>query len=264
MNNLAVVYGAAGRHADEIALHETTLKQREAKLGHDHPDLLQSRQNLGVAYEGVGRWADAEPMCASKLAHHRKTEPPDSPVVASDLAVLALNLQKQAKWQEAEAPLRECLGIRAKAMPDGWLRFNTIGQLGEVLLGQARYAEAEPLVIQGYEQMKAREATIPPAGKSRLSEAATRVVRMYEAWGKPETAARWKATLGLADLPTDVLRGRERLSRVPRPQTGEVLASDRGTRNIWPRDGNGDTSRLSPKLYCPAHRDEAVEHRWVG
>ncbi len=204
MNNLAVTYGAAGRRAEEIALHETTLKRREAKLGHDHPDLLQSRQNLGMAYEAVGRWADAEPMWRDKLARHRKTEPPDSPLVASDLAVLALNLQKQAKWQEAEAPLRECLDIRAKAIPDGWLRFNTIGQLGEALLGQARFAEAEPLVIQGYEQMKAREATIPAAGKTRLSEAAERVVRMYEAWGKPETAARWKATLGLADLPTDV------------------------------------------------------------
>jgi hypothetical protein len=124
--------------------------------------------------------------------------------VASDLAVLALNLQKQAKWREAEAALRECLDIRTKAIPDGWLRFNTISQLGGALLGQARYAEAEPLVIQGYEGMKAREATIPKPGKSRLSEAAERPLRLYEAWGKPEKVAEWKLKLGLADLPTDV------------------------------------------------------------
>ncbi len=34
--------------------------------------------------------------------------------------------------------------------------------LGGALLGQGRYAEAEPLVIGGYEGMKAREAKIPP------------------------------------------------------------------------------------------------------
>lgn len=38
----------------------------------------------------------------------------------------------------------------------------------------------------------------------RLSEVASRVVRLYEAWGKPEQAAAWKAKLGLADLPADV------------------------------------------------------------
>jgi hypothetical protein len=30
-----------------------------------------------------------------------------------------------------------------------------------------------------------------------------RVVRLYEAWGKPEQAVAWKAKLGLEDLPAD-------------------------------------------------------------
>ena len=30
------------------------------------------------------------------------------------------------------------------------------------------------------------------------------MVRLYEAWGKPEQAAAWKAKLGLPDLPADV------------------------------------------------------------
>ena len=46
-------------------------------------------------------------------------------------------------------------------MPDDWSRFNTMSQLGGALLGQGRYAEAEPLVIEGYEGMKARAAKIP-------------------------------------------------------------------------------------------------------
>ena len=38
----------------------------------------------------------------------------------------------------------------------------------------------------------------------RLREAAERVVRLYEGWGKAERAAMWKAKLGMPDLPADV------------------------------------------------------------
>ena len=41
-------------------------------------------------------------------------------------------------------------------------------------------------------------------GKIRLHEGAEQVVRLYEAWGKPEEATAWKARLGLTDLPADV------------------------------------------------------------
>ena len=60
------------------------------------------------------------------------------------------------------------------------------------------------MVIRGYEGIKARESSIPAAGKSRLSEAAERVIRLYEAWGRPEQVAEWKQRLGLADLPADI------------------------------------------------------------
>jgi hypothetical protein len=76
--------------------------------------------------------------------------------------------------------------------------------LGGALSGQKRYAEAEPLVLGGYEGMKARAAKIPPAGKGRLPEAAERIVHLYEAWGRFDKATEWKAKLGLADLPGDV------------------------------------------------------------
>ena len=61
--------------------------------------------------------------------------------------------------------------------------------LGEALRGQCRYAEAEPLLVAGYEGLEAREATIPPPGRPQLAEAADRVVALYEAWGRPEQAA---------------------------------------------------------------------------
>jgi catechol 2,3-dioxygenase-like lactoylglutathione lyase family enzyme len=101
------------------------------------------------------------------------------------------------------------LTIRAKATPDDWRRYDTMSLLGGALLGQGRYAEAEPLIGQGHVGLKAREARIPVPDRARLREAAERVVRLYEDWGKPEQARAWKAKVGMPDLPTDVFAGRE-------------------------------------------------------
>jgi hypothetical protein len=76
--------------------------------------------------------------------------------------------------------------------------------LGGSLLSQGRYAEAEPLVVQGYEGMKARESRMPLPQRFHLREAAERVVQHYEAWNQPDRATTWKARLGLLDLPADV------------------------------------------------------------
>ena len=58
-NSLAVGYGAAGRTADAIRLHEETLDVRTRALGPKHGDTLQSRNNLAVGYSAAGRTADA-------------------------------------------------------------------------------------------------------------------------------------------------------------------------------------------------------------
>jgi hypothetical protein len=52
--------------------------------------------------------------------------------------------------------------------------------------------------------MKARESRITVPERSGLSEAAERVVRLYEAWNQPDQAAAWKTKLGLPDLPADL------------------------------------------------------------
>jgi hypothetical protein len=185
-------------------MYGEVLKATEARLGPAHADTITARDKLLFIYESAGRWADAEPLRRDALARRRKAAPPDSPALATDLAMLGLDLMGQAKWPEAEPILRECLAMREKVAAESWQRFNTMSQLGGALAGQGRFAEAEPLVVRGYEGMAARRATISPAGKPRLSEAELRLVRMYEAWGKPEDATRWKARLGLLDLPEDV------------------------------------------------------------
>jgi choice-of-anchor C domain-containing protein len=63
--------------------------------------------------------------------------------------------------------------------------------LGGALLGRKKYADAEPLLLAGYEGMREREDTIPPTGRYRLTEALEWLAQLYEAAGEREKAAAW-------------------------------------------------------------------------
>ncbi len=87
------------------------------------------------------------------------------------------------------------MAIREKRLPDDWTTFHTRSLLGGALLGQQKFADAEPRLLNGYEGMKQRAKTIPSQGKHRLTEAADRLVQLYEATGKKDQAARWRKEL---------------------------------------------------------------------
>jgi hypothetical protein len=125
------------------------------------------------------------------LPAFRQTLPADSPQLAGLLAQGGLALLTLKKWTEAEPMLRECLTIREKSQPDVWATFNAKSMLGGALLGQKKYADAEPLLLAGYEGMKQREKSIPPQGRPRLTEAVERLVQLYEALDKKDEVARW-------------------------------------------------------------------------
>ena len=75
---------------------------------------------------------------------------------ADAMASVINNLIQQTKHADAETILRECLTIREKTEPDAWRTFNTQSLLGEAILGQKKYDEAESLLVKGYEGLKAR------------------------------------------------------------------------------------------------------------
>ena len=73
----------------------------------------------------------------------------------------------------ARCLVKPCAGLRprtqrmriARAMgtdsPDNWSRFSSMSLVGECLIGKAKYAEAEPLLIEGYNGLKQRETLDP-------------------------------------------------------------------------------------------------------
>ena len=81
-------------------------------------------------------------------------------------------------------------------MPNSWQLFNTKSMLGGALLGQKKYADAEPLLLKGYEGMKQRADKIPVEVRTfRMSEAVELLVQLYEATGNKDEAAKWRKEL---------------------------------------------------------------------
>ena len=65
--------------------------------------------------------------------------------------------------------------------------------LGEALAQQGKYAEAEPLLVAGYEQLKESETMLPTQSEIRLTESLRRLVDFYVATGQTEKADEWRA-----------------------------------------------------------------------
>ena len=71
-----------------------------------------------------------------------------------------MQMLKASRFRAAEVLLRECLDKREKERPDNWTTFDTKSMLAAALLGQKKYADAEPLLLAGYAGMKHRETTM--------------------------------------------------------------------------------------------------------
>ncbi len=61
--------------------------------------------------------------------------------------------------------------------------------LGASKAGQKKYAEAEPLLLEGYQGMLARKDHIDVPDWYHLTRAREWLAQLYRAWGKPEKAA---------------------------------------------------------------------------
>jgi tetratricopeptide (TPR) repeat protein len=192
--NLAETYRATGKPEQALPLYQkAAIGVEKGHFRYPHAGWIVGQ--LIVCHEQLKQYADAEAWRRKWLAVVRERDGPQSVPYDAELVGLGLNLLRQHKHAEAEIALRDCLALRTKQQPDAWATFNVQSMLGDALLGQKRYAEAEPLLKDGYEGMKAREKAIPPPAKARLTEALERLVRLYEAWGKPEQAEPWRRQL---------------------------------------------------------------------
>ena len=137
----------------------------------------------------------AETYAAQALAGRRHAlgnENPDTMASAADLALAYLS---QGEFAESEALAREAMEMEGKIQPDDWQRFRAESLLGASLSGQKKYAEAEPLLLEGYRGMAARKDRMAAADRYHLDRAREWIVQLYKDWGKTQKAAQMAKAL---------------------------------------------------------------------
>jgi serine/threonine-protein kinase len=232
LNNLGVLMGIRGRHEESLPLLREALDIRLAVLGEEHPETGQSLNNLGRSLRETGDLAGAENLYRQAIEVWEQKYGKDAPSVAFPLANLGAVLREQGEYEEAEVLLRRSLAIRRRALAPGstdlgwslnnlglllvrkgepqeaelyfresldlyrslshhWRTAETRTLLGEALMEQGEYEEAESLMLEGY--IFLRDELEP--GHRRTRDALDRLVRLYQAWEKPQQAAYYRSLL---------------------------------------------------------------------
>jgi tetratricopeptide (TPR) repeat protein len=186
--------------------------QQALRHWQEDPDLADIRDEVALAKLPAEDRAACENLWANVAGLLKQAKDQVQQLSqADDLAVGSQFLLEEKKWAEAEPQIRQCLAIREKMRPDAWNTFNAQSMLGGALLGQKKYAEAEPLLLAGYEGMKQREKSIPPQGKIRLPQAVERLVQLYEALDKKDEVARWTKEREAIEAPAKKAKEQERM-----------------------------------------------------
>jgi tetratricopeptide (TPR) repeat protein len=190
LNTLGGALEAKGDLAGAERLYRESLDMRRRLLGPEHPDTTRSMYALAYLLRAKGDHEGAARLGREILALRGRVLPDAHPMVAGAMQVLGTSLMDLGRAGEAEPVLRESLKLRRGALPRGhWLIASAESTLGSCLTAERRFPEAEPLLLRGFEGLKATRGE----GHDLTQDARRRLVALYEAWGRPDRAAAWRA-----------------------------------------------------------------------
>jgi tetratricopeptide (TPR) repeat protein len=190
-NNLAVLYHVMNRLDEEIALKEETVRRAKAT---GHPAALGMQAGLAAAYCDARRFDDAVPLLEE--VHRRATDNRDLAWVGNALLTAYV---KAGRAAEAVALARgQAKAARGHFPADSPQLAAALAPPGQALFEVGAYAEAESLLLDNYRGLRrtADEATVPSKDQQLLlRDSVTRLVHLYDAWGKVDEAAKWRKEL---------------------------------------------------------------------
>jgi eukaryotic-like serine/threonine-protein kinase len=194
-SQLGETYVEEGKASQGIPLLEKTHKTFREVAGAGAPDTLREATALGWAYDSQGDLVRAQQLWESALDGYRRFGSEQEANAADVSELLGQNLTKQSKYAQAEPLLGEAVAFREKGNRDDWALFRAQAFLGATLAGLRRYAEAEQLLLSGYEGMDRRARRMPAKQKKWIRISAEQIVQLYSQWPRPDQAAQWRAKL---------------------------------------------------------------------
>ncbi|MHC4461832.1 MAG: tetratricopeptide repeat protein [Planctomycetota bacterium] len=229
MSSLGWLYRRQGKlNQAEQLLAECYRKSREA-LGEEHPSTIQHGVDLGILYYMQGRIDEAEALFAKAVEMVRRVLGDENPITLDamhDLGVWYLSIGRDT---EAETLLSKAFEGRRRVL--GEEHPDTQASMGMVYFQRGQYDKAEPLLVKALENERREEGReLPPISlyilallhhkqghydkaetlllehleisQHLLSEGhphtvatMNELIKLYEAWGKPQKAEEWRSKL---------------------------------------------------------------------
>jgi serine/threonine protein kinase/tetratricopeptide (TPR) repeat protein len=194
MVNLAELFRDQRRYEPAEPLFTQALSIQSKVLGENHRDTIYTINSLAGLYGKLGKYPQSEVLYVRAQAAERDGIGESHPFALETMNGLADTYQIQGKYAQAGILYGRLLENYRKTTSDVWERYQCQSMMGASRSGQKKYAEAEPLLVSGYEGMLQRRAAIPQ-DRPALQEAGDRIVRLYADWGKPEKTAEWRKKL---------------------------------------------------------------------
>jgi serine/threonine protein kinase len=195
MAEIALLLNRQTRGGDADTLMQRAIEILRADYPDGHPQLARDLRNWAVILEDLSRFGDAEPHLRESLAIYERFEGAASIDAINTKLELAHTLTALGRYDEAVALSRDGLEAYGRKYDDKSPMVNRARLLlGDALRGQGRFAEAEPLLIASYSALSGGSAGGLARAWSR--NALQALVRLYDAEGKPQQAAKYRSLLG--------------------------------------------------------------------
>jgi tetratricopeptide (TPR) repeat protein len=135
----------------------------------------------------------AERFWSQALAIQRRELPPDHPATANTVTLLVGILTKQGRAAEAEELIRDSIeALKRVHQPGAYHLAQAENMLGEVLVAQGLYEDAEPILLESHRSIL---STTGDETNFAAVESLMRLIRLYTAWGQPERAQPYRDSL---------------------------------------------------------------------
>jgi serine/threonine protein kinase/Flp pilus assembly protein TadD len=231
LTTLGVLKQERGEYSEAESLYRRALAIARRGKSDEDPDVLSILNNLALLLQDKGTLDEAEALFRRILAIDRKISKPEETTVALDLNNLGNLLLRKDDLAAAEPILREAVaGFEAKGHPwrsfvKGNLAF-LLARKGSGREAEAMFAEALPAALKDFGEANQDVAKlrckygICLIGLAKYAEAETQlraalpvldgslgrkdewtqrtlreIVRLYEAWGKPAEAQKYRSLL---------------------------------------------------------------------
>jgi tetratricopeptide (TPR) repeat protein len=189
MFNLASVRNDMGESDGAIEMMREILRLWREAQGNEHPQVATGAITLGVWLGEAGDFSEAEALLDEGILIRRSAFGDNHPRVAIALIAKANLLLASGRVDEALQLAQQAQSSLLENLPeDHWSVAYAGSAVGAALVEQEQYERAESILLSSVEPLK----LAPISGAKEKHR--IRLAALYDGWGKPEEAAKFKAS----------------------------------------------------------------------